>query len=229
MSAQTEAIRFMARTVAETYRAKARDGIEPPEALHTAATLLGRVDWSAVAGTDPPAQPVTALRHLPVVLALMAEGEDRAVGAALRSCLGFAPWQTFYADSDWSHPFLDEIACASLVGPTGIVWSDDVALGLFLLGPHTTYREHAHGLDEIYYVLAGSAEWGFDREDNRRTFGPGSLVHTAPDQRHDIRTGSEPILCAYTWTNDPAAPTYHRSGGPWGSGEKIEPPLVVLS
>ena len=124
-------------------------------------------------------------------------------------------------------PIPEHIACASLAGPAGTVRTDDVALGLFLLGPNTIYREHAHRLDEIYYVLAGSAEWGFDREDNRQTFELGAIVHTAPDQRHDIRTGPEPIRCAYTWTKGPAAPTYHRSGRPWGGGDTVEPPLVV--
>ena len=146
---------------------------------------------------------------------------------ALRSCIGFAPWTTFYAESDWSEPFLDEIACAALVGPTGIVRSDEVALGLFLLGPGTTYREHAQALDEVYHVIGGQAEWGLDRKANRHVFGPGALVHTSPDQRHDIRTGNEPIVCAYVWTNSPAASTYYRSDGPWGEGEVVEPPLVA--
>ncbi|MCJ8139977.1 dimethylsulfonioproprionate lyase family protein [Falsirhodobacter halotolerans] len=156
----------------------------------------------------------------------MGEGASPDMQEAVRAVIGYALWQTFYADSDWTRPFLADIACATLVGPAGIVRSDEVALGLFLLGPHTTYHEHAHGLDEVYHVASGRAEWRFDHELNRQAFGLGEIVHTERDQRHDIRTGTAPILCPYTWTNDPAAVTYHRIDRPWGVGKVVEPPLV---
>ena len=233
MIAAITAFRVLANSVAAACRADARacgkDRVARADALRTSADRLDAVDWTADDGPVPPTGSVPALRHLPAALALAREARDRAAADALPSSIGHAPWSTFYADDDWACPFLHEVACAALVGPTGIVHSDRVALGLFLLGPNTTYREHAHALHEVYYVLGGRAEWGLDRENNRHAFGPGALVHTGPDQRHDIRTADEPIICAYVWTNDPAAPTYRRSEGPWGGGEAIEPPLVDAS
>ena len=226
MTMQIAAIRSLANVVSDAYRTKADEGAGPADALRSAAARLGDVDWTIGTDREVSVADVPALRHLPAALALMRDAESRAAADALRSCIGFAPWETFYAESDWARPFLGEIACAALVGPTGIVPSDEVALGLFLLGPQTTYREHAHGLDEVYHVLAGRAEWGFDRQDDRHAFGPGAIAHTAADQRHDIRTGPEPILAAFTWTSDPAAPTYHRSEGPWRGGDIVEPPLA---
>jgi quercetin dioxygenase-like cupin family protein len=212
--------------VSDAYRTKADNGLGPADALRCAAARLDDVDWTEHVDREVPTGAVPALRHLPAALALLRDAEDQVAADALRSCVGVAPWETFYAESDWARPFLGEIACAMLVGPTGIVPSDAVALGLFLLGPHTTYREHAHGLDEVYHVLAGRAEWGLGREDDRRALRPGAVVHTAPDQRHDIRTGSVPLLAAFTWTSDPAAPTYCRSEGPWRGGDRVEPPLA---
>ena len=226
MSAQIAAIRSLANAVSDAYRTKADDGAGPADALRCAAARLDDVDWTARADREAPIAAVPALRHLPAALALVRDAGGRAAADALRSCVGVAPWGTFYAESDWARPFLGEIACAMLVGPTGVVPTDAVAMGLFLLGPETTYREHAHGLDEVYNVLAGRAEWGLGREDGRRAFGAGAIVHTAPDQRHDIRTGPEPILAAFTWTSDPAAPTYHRGEGPWRGGARVEPPLA---
>jgi|Cruoilmetagenom7_1024161.scaffolds.fasta_scaffold01462_17 quercetin dioxygenase-like cupin family protein len=227
MSLHTTPIKSLASLVSRHFRVKAGEGLRSSNALLTAANLLECVDWTASDELAPPIEPVQALRHLPAALDEMTKDATAEEQDVMRSVIGLAPWQTFYEDCAWSRPFINEIACASLVGPSGIVRSNDVALGLFLFGPQATYREHAHSLDEIYYVFAGDADWGFDKKDNRQVLGPGSVVHTAADQRHDLRTRATPILCAYTWTNDPAAPTYYRSEGPWRGGEIIKPPLAV--
>ncbi|WP_420345392.1 hypothetical protein [Pelagibius sp.] len=101
-----------------------------------------------------------------------------------------------------------------------------VSLGLFVLGPQTTCSEHAHASTGIYSILGGEASWRVDSPEQERLFTPGALVFTAPHQRPEIRTGALPLPAPCTWKADPAAPSDHRSGGPWRNGPRREPDLV---
>ena len=221
-----EAIRRFAEAVAEMYLAKSGLNYAAQAELEEFAGLLTAVDWSVEVQPAPPPGRVAGLRHLPNALAAAYAAGDCPVLDALRLCIGLTPWETYDARDAWAAPFLDDFVSGELIGPSGTIANRDISLGLFLLGPETTYTEHAHAAAEIYYVLGGGACWTLDRPDNAKAFAPGDLVYTAPDQRHDIKTGEQPLLAAWTWKADPGAPSYHRSGGPWRGGARRVPALV---
>lgn len=220
------AVRQFAEEVAEMYLSKRERNYAPSEDLEEFAGLLSAVDWSGNPVIAPPPGDVPGLRHLPAALSAAYEAGDCPLLDALRLCIGLAPWETFYSRSAWSRPFIDNFASGELIGPNGFIRNLDVSLGLFVLGPETTYSEHAHASTEIYYVLGGEAFWRVDSPERERLYKPGELVFTAPHQRHGIRTGALPMLAAYTWKADPAAPSYYRSGGQWRDGRRTEPVLV---
>ncbi|NIA70053.1 cupin domain-containing protein [Pelagibius litoralis] len=219
-------IRAFVEAVAQMYVAKAERGYAPRQELDEFVTLLRAVDWSTDEQTMPPPAIVPGLRHLQGAIAGGYALGPCPIVDALRLCIGVTPWETYYAESDWSRPFLGDFASGELVGPNGFVRSADISLGLFLLGPNTTYTEHAHASSEVYYLLSGEATWRLDRPTNTLRARPGDLIHTAPDQRHDIRTGADPMLAVFTWKADPSAPSYHFANGPWSDGVVVRPPLV---
>ncbi|MCG8691310.1 MAG: dimethylsulfonioproprionate lyase family protein [Minwuiales bacterium] len=220
------AVRQFADEVAEMYLAKLERLYAPREELEEFAGLLSAVDWSGDPVIAPPAGDVPGLRHIPAALSAAYEAGDCPVLDALRLCIGLTPWETFYSRSEWSSPFIDSFASGELVGPNGFMRNKDVSLGLFVLGPQTTYSEHAHASIEIYYVLGGEAFWRLDSPDWEKRYKPGDLVFTSAHQRHEIRTGDLPMLAAYTWKADPSSPSYYRSEGPWRGGRRTEPVLV---
>ena len=220
------AVRDFADAVAEMYLAKQALGYAPADELEEFAGLLSAIDWRDDPVIRPPSGDVPGLRHLPSALSNAYEAGDCPVLDALRLCVGLTPWETYYARSEWSSPFVEDFASGELVGPSGFVRSADVSLGLFILGPHTNYTEHAHASTEIYYVLGGEAVWRVDDPEQGTLFKPGDLVFTTPHQRHDIRTGEAPMLAAFTWKLSPAAASYHRSEGPWKSGHRVVPDVV---
>lgn len=220
------AVRQFAEAVAEMYLAKFERGYAPNEELEEFAGLLSSVDWSENPMIAPPRGDVPGLRHLPSALSAAYEAGDCPVLDALRLCVGITPWETFYARSEWSLPFIDDFASGELIGPNGFMRNKDISLGLFILGPNTTYSEHAHASTEVYYVLGGEAMWRLDSPEHERLYRPGDLVFTLPHQRHEVRTGDTPMLAAYTWKADPSAPSYYHSHGPWEAGSRVEPVMA---
>lgn len=168
--------------------------------------LLNAMDWSTEGRPIPSPATIPGLRHMQnAFAAAYAEGPCPIVDA-LRLCIGITPWETYYAASGWSQPFLHEFASGELVGPNGFFPSRDVSLGLLLLGPNTTYTEHAHASSEAYYILSGTVMCRIGNPQLRRTAKPGDLIYIAPNARHDVQTGDTPMLAV-----SPACATMIRS------------------
>lgn len=92
-------------------------------------------------------------------------------------------------------------AHVAFVGPAGLVRSDALLLGIFLIGPRAFYPDHSHAADEVYYVIAGRGEWR-KGDGPFAGHGPGGLIEMPSFEPHAIRTGAEPVLMVYAWTGD---------------------------
>ena len=106
-----------------------------------------------------------------------------------------------YSEASLGPGYVDRYGYVELVGPGRPIESGDLLVGLLLLGPDMHYPDHAHPAEEIYHVVAGTAEWWREDEGWRRK-GPGTLVHHVPMMRHAMRTSAEPLLALYCWTGD---------------------------
>jgi Dimethlysulfonioproprionate lyase len=141
----------------------------------------------------PRSQPV--LRHLPSALSL-GDTTTAPICALVNQLNPALQWRrnSRYAGAD----FLDGYAYCELVGPSGHRRNADIALGLLLLAPHTTYPSHAHAAAEIYAVVAGRAQWR-QGDGVWRTRAPSDTIHHAALEPHAMRTSDEPLLAAYVW------------------------------
>jgi hypothetical protein len=108
---------------------------------------------------------------------------------------------------------------AEVVGPSGLVASEHVKLGCFLLSPNFVYPVHGHQALEIYTVVAGAVTFahGLDRPSQNRVAAPGYSV-TPEGAAHALQTGPEPVLIVYCWTGDLVSPIWwwdRASDGAW--------------
>ena len=85
-------------------------------------------------------------------------------------------------------------------GPPALVEQPELAFGVLLLGPHTTYPTHVHPAAELYLPL-GPARWSAgDRPLSERPAGL-PIVH-APNEPHETRTGELPLAALYVWLGE---------------------------
>ncbi|MDD5348973.1 MAG: dimethylsulfonioproprionate lyase family protein [Chthoniobacteraceae bacterium] len=120
--------------------------------------------------------------------------------ATIRPVASHLPWRYSYTKRKDAPGIGRNIAFAELVGPKAPFQSDRVCLGLTLIGPGTLYPAHAHPAVELYYVVAGMAEW--TAGENAQRPAPGAFVLHPSQVVHSMRTDAEPLLAVYSWSGD---------------------------
>ena len=86
-----------------------------------------------------------------------------------------------------------------LIGPENApVLSNQYLLGLFLLAPHTLYRDHKHCAPELYVTLTGPTAWRVElgeweeHQAGHRLFNPSNVAHAT-------RVDETPFLALFAW------------------------------
>lgn len=98
--------------------------------------------------------------------------------------------------------------CANIVGKERdsqsnpfLFYSENVIVGLFLLGPNRLYPEHAHPASELWVVLSGTAKWKRGSEPWQIRKSGEYFIHT-PNHPHAMETMDEPLFALWAWTGD---------------------------
>lgn len=98
-----------------------------------------------------------------------------------------------------------------LVGPEGLVKSDEVRLGLYGMAPGHSYGIRTHLAEEVFVMLAGEAEWKKDDEPykplraGRRAYHPSMTPHAN-------RTREHAFMSIYVWRGDVSTDSYKYQG-----------------
>ena len=132
---------------------------------------------------------------------------SRAVVAGAES----ANWYQIYnentpSESKESNPMEDlapGMFAARLIGPSrGLIQSNQLLAGLFLLRPGLHYPLHQHEATEIYFCASGTAyiQHGIDGESKRLS--PGQVSLTPSNRLHALTMGDEPVLLLWTWLGE---------------------------
>ena len=160
------------------------EGVRPPIGSHEAA--------------DPPeARHLPVLANLPELAPLTSAATHNLAEAAIAVAPGLC-WRQTYDGRNVAPTFLARYGWAELLGPYGIFASDSARLGFLLLGKDTLYPAHAHAAEELYLVLAGTADWQKGQEP-WQPMPPGTAIHHTPHLPHAMRTSAEPMLAMYLW------------------------------
>lgn len=149
--------------------------------------------------------------HLPVTAHLsraLDRGQQDAAEAFVRATQKFASrlvWQHGY--DRMSSSLARKFGYADVLGPSGHVRAEDIALGFVLFAPGCVYPSHKHdGITESYIVLSGAVS-----QNDIGVFRSPSMIFNAPGTTHTIRVSEyEPALLAYAWTAEPQDMTAHK-------------------
>jgi len=145
--------------------------------------------------------PVTA--HFPRAISSGFQGCTAPLLHALSQISGDLEWRYDYTQYRSGRNALhNKMGWTELVGPKGMVKSNQIVVGFVLLAPNTTYPTHVHkDISESYVSLSGC--WS---ENDTGVYMPGSLVFNPPGMPHKITTGTkDPCLLAYVWEGEPDA------------------------
>jgi mannose-6-phosphate isomerase-like protein (cupin superfamily) len=109
-------------------------------------------------------------------------------------------WEQSYRKQDGLVPdaMLDAYGFVEIIGLRGPFVSDRIRAGIAIWGAQVDYPQHQHQAEEIYVLLAGSAEFSFagDAAQTRRA---DDLVFVESNRRHGFRTGEEGLVVYYLW------------------------------
>lgn len=130
-------------------------------------------------------------------------GED-ALKSAIAAAAPFLSWVSYdvYPREEIGDRFPDAHAFASLIGEGAPYPMDDFDLGLFLIAPRVSYRDHSHAAPELYAPLTGPHRWRFGVDQPWRTLQAHEPVWNEPWQVHATITGDTPFLSIFCWTRD---------------------------
>lgn len=190
----------LATCIADHIRSK--DQTDPAhQTLATAmADHLDRIGSSKSKLGRPSPRIVRGLRHAPTVFAQPCVHGLSALTQAALAAFGHVNWSEFYAEDDWSRPFLKDFANGEGVGPDGVLIRNDVILGLFIMGPNTLYPAHAHPASEFYIVISGEAEFQVGADFPYILRAPGDLILHRENEAHSIRTRDKPLFAVFGWS-----------------------------
>lgn len=98
-----------------------------------------------------------------------------------------------------------------LIGPDGLVASDEVRLGLYGMLSGHEYGLRTHPAEEIFIMLAGEADWKCGTTDYR-PLGPGERSYHPSMLPHANRTRNQAFMSIYIWHGDVSTEKYSYLG-----------------
>ena len=164
---------------------------------------------------DPP-DAVT--RYLPSLAAAMS---STPIAEAVRPYLNEVSWYQIFDGARVPEGLASGLMAGQIIGGRGLLASDDLYFGLFLLAPHLTYPLHQHAALEIYCVLSGEVQIRHGRMKEARRIKAGGHSVTPPHQVHELRTEDQACLIAYAWTGDLTGENWWWEEGQNGQWDRV--------
>ena len=95
-----------------------------------------------------------------------------------------------------------------LIGPGACGFeAEDFTLGLFMLGPRTLYRDHAHPAPETYVNLSERTGWRF-AGGGWQDMDAGSILFNPARAVHATRVYQRPFLSVFSWIENIFSPCH---------------------
>ena len=168
-------------------------------------SALTAVDHTDISDVDPSSLPDEAQAWLQSAI----DGAQGAPGVvrAARDATTAGSWYQIYESGSASGHSASEprealtggMFAAQMIGSRGLVKSDTLLAGLFLLGPGLHYPLHQHPATEIYFGVSGEIgiQHGLDGEP--QALSPGEVSLTPSNRLHALTVGVSPVLLLYCW------------------------------
>ena len=104
-------------------------------------------------------------------------------------------------------------AHVELLGPTGLVPSSSIRMGLYGMLPHAEYGIRTHPAEETYIMLAGNAFWIRGDNPYQQAFAGERSYHPSM-MPHATKTEKSAFMSIYIWDGDIATDNYQYLGLP---------------
>ncbi len=104
-------------------------------------------------------------------------------------------------------------AHVELVGPTGLVPSSEIRLGIYGMRAHSEYGIRTHPAEEMYVMLAGNALWKRDDAPYERLY-TGERSYHPSMMPHATKTDASAFMSIYIWDGDLSTEKYQYIGLP---------------
>lgn len=161
----------------------------------------------AEAQIEPPQNPSPLPRPF---LDVMAEGDAHPICRLIGELpIHWAPPETSPDPLYKEHSHCK--AHVELLGPTGLVASSKIRLGLYGMLADSEYGIRTHPAEETYIMLAGSAFWKCGDTPYRRLF-TGERSHHPSMVPHATRTRDAAFMSIYIWDGDISTENYRYYG-----------------
>lgn len=200
----------MTVSVAQTFKdcltadLKAREESAP--SLEPFILQLGDLDCSQTQALPPLPTPPTVATHLAPALAGL--GCSPALAEAVQLFAGAARWYQIFEGEGIDPTLAQGLIAGQLAGQVGLVQSDAIRTGLFLLAPGMHYPLHQHGALELYFVVSGHLTLQYGTRAQPFTLGPGEHSVTPSHTVHALTTHDAPSLVIYAWIGDVESPNW---------------------
>ncbi|MFC3613802.1 dimethylsulfonioproprionate lyase family protein [Lutimaribacter marinistellae] len=112
-----------------------------------------------------------------------------------------AQWRETYKGTQLSQDFIERFGCYCLIGAGGAYASNKIGAYFVYMPSDLDYPLHHHPAEEVYFILAGEAEFWVEG-DGAKVMRPGDHVFHASNVPHATRTLSRPLLALVLWRGD---------------------------
>ncbi|MBF8435628.1 hypothetical protein I0Q91_00920 [Halanaerobiaceae bacterium Z-7014] len=117
-----------------------------------------------------------------------------SLGYNIREIMQGLHWEHGY--EELPQELADNYAYAEIASPEGPIKSQELILGMVLLGPNCNYPEHKHEkIEESYIVISGDII-----HNGNAVFPPGGLIFNEEGKNHQLVTSDKGALLIYSWT-----------------------------
>lgn len=123
------------------------------------------------------------------------------LAAAFINTSPLARWRETYKNTHAGADFLDRFGCYALIGDGGAFRSEHLRTFVVYMPPHLDYPWHHHPAEEVYLVLAGSAEFKIRGEANQ-VLVAGDSIHHQSNQPHAATTHETGMIAYVVWKGD---------------------------
>ncbi len=149
---------------------------------------------------DHPAQAVMCAQHWPDAR----PGDPLELATALRDAFvaaaPLAQWRYTYEGSKIDPDFIERFGCYCMIGSGGFWSSAQLSGYVVYMPPGLHYPWHQHPAEEMYVMLAGSAEFHLQGQPPQ-TLTAGQAVFHPSGVPHATTTHDDPMMAYVTWRN----------------------------
>ncbi len=178
---------------------EAHEALAMAQRLHAATPALNGFCAfpTALRIQHPAPHPIPAGNKFETDPDLSADGLHADFLAALRAFAPQAMWRETYKGTVLGPDFLKNFGCYELIGKDGPFRADTMRGFIVYMPRGIWYPYHRHPSQELYYVLAGDADF-YVRDDCQR-LGPGDKAFHRSNIPHALETTDSPILAWVLW------------------------------